>query len=93
MTAIVSLGRTRAAFHPALTGPCISLETRFIAEKQFHLFIMVELGEFDDSATKHQEYGVEALGSLLVGATGNSHTQLWDGAVFSIWVMTLAADA
>ena len=50
-------------------------------------------GEFDTSATKHQEYGVETLGSLLVGTTANSQPQLWDGAVFRIWMMTLATDA
>jgi hypothetical protein len=50
-------------------------------------------GEFDTSATKHQEYGVETLGRLLVGTTANSQPQLWDGAVFRIWMMTLATDA
>jgi hypothetical protein len=50
-------------------------------------------GEFDTSATKHQEYGVETLSSLLVGTTANSQPQLWDGAVFRIWMMTLTTDA
>jgi hypothetical protein len=50
-------------------------------------------GELDTSATKHQQYGVEAFLSLLVRATADSYPQLLDGAVFGIWVMTLATDA
>ena len=50
-------------------------------------------GEFDTSATKHQKYGVEPLGSLLIGTTANSQPKLWDGAVFRIWMMTLTTDA
>ena len=49
-------------------------------------------GEFDSSATKHQEYGVKSLGSLLVGTTAYSQPQLLDGAVLRIWMMTLATD-
>ena len=50
-------------------------------------------GELDTSATKHQQYGVEAFLSLLVRATADSYPQLLDGAVFGIWVMALATDA
>jgi hypothetical protein len=45
MPTIVSFGRTRAAFHPALTGSWIPLETYLIAKKQFNLFNIAEFGE------------------------------------------------
>jgi hypothetical protein len=50
-------------------------------------------GELDTSATKHQQYGVDAFLSLLVGTAANRYPQLFDGAVFGIRVMALATDA
>jgi hypothetical protein len=49
-------------------------------------------GELDTSATKHQQYGVEAFLSLLVGTAANRYPQLFDGAVFGIRIMDGACD-
>ena len=46
--------------------------------------------EFNTSSTKHQNYGIEALLSLLVGTTANGKTLFWYGAVFRIGAMTFA---
>jgi hypothetical protein len=48
--------------------------------------------EFDASATKQKQYGVEPFLSLLVGTAANRYPKLLDGAVFGIWVMVLATD-
>jgi hypothetical protein len=49
--------------------------------------------EFDTSATKQQQYGVERFLSLLVETAANSYPQLLDGAVCGIRVMALQSDA
>ena len=53
----------------------------------------VSQSEFKSSTAKQQVNGIESFLCLLVGATSNSHPQLFHGAGFRVGVLTRATDA